>query len=50
MEKIVLNKTYNWEDVDDLERDIDEAADRIADMQHTDEWEGQIRVTITYIP
>ena len=49
-EKVMLNKTYNWEDVNDLERDIEEAGDRIADMQNTDEWKGEIRVTITYIP
>lgn len=48
-EKILLNKSYSWEDANDLERDISEVADKVADSQHNDEWEGEIKVTITYI-
>lgn len=50
--KELLNKSYNWEDSYDLERDIHEAVtDGIPETEgRLDEWQGQIKVVITYIP
>ncbi|GAG20503.1 unnamed protein product [marine sediment metagenome] len=49
-EKIFLNKSYNWEESYDLDRDIEEAADRITEFLDDDERKGQLKVVLTYIP
>jgi hypothetical protein len=48
--KVFLDKSYGWEDSYDLNRDLDEAIEGLVDQLESDEWKGQIQITLTYIP
>jgi hypothetical protein len=47
MNKIIFEKTYNWESSYDLERDISEAIEETTEIEGG-EWPGTIKITIEY--
>ena len=49
MDQELLNKTYTWEDGYDLERDVTEVIQTLADIYIGGEWEGKLKVVITHI-